>query len=84
MDTVKIELDLPKELFEVKVAVVELLKDILAGKGLPELVGENLSNLSKAVGGADKLDDEIKEDLAASLQCAGLFGADIVSALLKK
>jgi len=84
MDKVKIELEVPKEINEVRVAVVELLKDLIAGKDAGQILAENLKTLSDAVTDVDKLPVEVKEDLVGSLQVAGLFGAGVVAALLKK
>lgn len=79
-ETVKV----PKELNEVRTALVGLIADIKAGKDIATIATENLGALVAAVGGADQLDDEVKEALKESITCIALMGSDIVGMLAKK
>lgn len=79
METVKKEINVPKELNDVGVFVVELIKDIKAKKGVTLIIGENLTNLMTAVEGFDKLGAEAKS--AESFDFYALLAADIGKAL---
>jgi hypothetical protein len=79
MDLVKKEVSVPKELNEVGVFIVELLKDIKAKKGVTLIIGENLTNLMTAVEGFDKLGDEVKS--VESYDFYALLASDIAKAL---
>lgn len=72
----------PKELNEVRIALVELIRDIKAGKDVGTLVAENLATLMTAVGGIDKLPEEFKTQLRASLETTGHMGGEITGVLL--
>lgn len=78
MDTIKKELNVPKESAEVVDAVFDLIEDIKAKKDVGAITAENLTSLMKAVDGYEALGDEVKSaersDLAAymtkrSLDC---------------
>ncbi len=78
----KKEVEYSKEIDDVLVLVVELVKDIKAKKGAAELAAENLANLMNAVGGADQIPAEAKASLAVALQTAGYRSGELVAALL--
>lgn len=56
----KKEIEYAKELDDVMVLVVELVKDIKAKKDVAALAAENLPNLMNAIGGLDQIGDEFK------------------------
>lgn len=82
--SVKVEVEVPKELNDVRVAVVSVVADIKAGKPLLEVAGGNLQKLNDAISGADKIPDELKAELAGSIALAGLMGGEVLAELLKK
>lgn len=82
MEFVEQTVKLPKELSEVKKALVELVADIAAKKELAVIVGENLPLLMQAIEGFDKMGEEIKAPEAANV--AALLGAEIFQSLKKK
>lgn len=82
MEVVKKEIEVPKELNEVCVFVVELLKDIVAKKDIAAISAENLPNLMAAVNGFEAMKEELKDDKVFDL--AALMVADIVKVFKKK
>ena len=82
MEVVKKEIEVPKELNEVCVFVVELLKDIVAKKSVTDISAENLPNLMAAVNGFEAMKEELKDDKVFDL--AALMVADIVKVFKKK
>lgn len=54
------QIDYAKEVDDVLVLVVELVKDIKAKKDMAALAAENLPNLMNAIGGLDQVGDEFK------------------------
>jgi len=82
MEVIKKEIEVPKELNEVCVFVVELLKDIIAKKSIAEISAENVPNLMAAVNGFEAMKDELKDDKVFDL--AALMVADIVKVFKKK
>jgi hypothetical protein len=75
------QIEYAKETGDVMVAVIELVKDIKAGKSLAELGAENLTNLIAAVSGADQIPAEATHR-AAILQTIGLHTGQLADALL--
>lgn len=82
MALVKKEVEIAKELDDVMALVVELVKDIKAGKGAAELASENIGNLMTAVSGIDQVQDELKLNKQAAVQGVALRVAELVSVLL--
>lgn len=82
MEVVKKEIEVPKELNEVAVFVVELLKDIMAKKDIAAISAENLPNLMAAVNGFEAMKEELKDEKVFDL--AALMVSDIVKVLKKK
>lgn len=82
MEFVEQTVKLPKELSEVKTALVELVKDIAEKKDLAVVIAESLPLLVKAIEGFDKMDEELKTPEAANV--VALLGAEIFAALKKK
>ena len=54
------QVEYAKEIDDVLVLVVELVKDIKAKKDMSALAAENLPNLMNAIGGLDQVGDEFK------------------------
>jgi len=73
----------PKELNDIRKAVVGIVKDIKAKKDLVSIAGGNLQALSDAIAGLEQLDDELKEALPEAVACLGVMAGEIVGALAK-
>lgn len=82
IEIVKIEVSVPKELNEIRVALNKVLVDVKAKKPFAEIASGNFPALVAAVEGFEKLDDEVKEKLQESLHCVGLLGGDVAGVLL--
>lgn len=82
MELIKQEVLCPKELHEVKVAIVELLKDVMAKKEMNLIIGENLPLLMQAFQGFEVMGDEVKSDHAPMV--AALLAGEIAQVLLAK
>ncbi len=79
MELVKLEVEVPKEMLDVKNFLVELVQDIKAKKGIAAIAGENLPNLIVAFDGFEKLGEEAKSEQANNLY--GILVADLIKAL---
>lgn len=75
-------LDLPKELNDIRLCIVELVADIKAKKDLTVIVAETVPNLIRAVEGFDALDAETKD--AAALNVGALLLTDLAKLFLPK
>ena len=75
METVKVELEVPKETKEVLDALLATLDDVLAKKGAAEIATAALPRLISAVDGYEKIGDELKEgkDALAAFAVAELM-----------
>jgi hypothetical protein len=82
MANVKIELEVPKEMDDVRKFLVQLVADIKNKKPIAELVAGSLPGLIAAVDGYDQIDDEAKTKEAYNLY--GLLASDIAKALSGK
>lgn len=82
MQLVKKEVELPKELSEVAIFVVEILKDIMAKKDIAAISAENLPNLMAAVQGFENMAEELKDEKVFDV--AALMVSDIIKVLKKK
>jgi hypothetical protein len=78
----KIELEVPKEMNDVRKFIVQLIVDIKAKKPLADLVAGSLPGLIASVDGYDQLDDEAKTKEAFNLY--GLLASDMAKALSGK
>ena len=71
MNTVKVELNVPKESKEVVDFLAKVVMDLMAKKSIAEVAAGNLAMLMTAVGDFDALGEEMKsqnkDDLAAYL-----------------
>lgn len=79
---VDVTVKVPKEFNDVRVALVELVKDVKAGKDVGTIAAENLPTLLAAIAGADQIPTEFREELAKSTAAAGLLGGEVVGAFL--
>lgn len=79
---VDVQIKAPKELNDVRVALVGLIEDLKAKKSLEQIAAGNLFKLSEAVGGIDKIPAEFQEELAKSMAVTGLLGGQVAGALL--
>jgi len=75
METVKVELEVPKETKEVFDALTSILDDVLAKKGATEIATAALPKLIGAVDGYEKISEELKEgkDALAAYSVAELM-----------
>lgn len=79
MELVKVEVEVPKEMLDVKNFLVGLVKDIKAKKSIVEISAGSLPALMTAFDGFDKLSEEAKA--AQSYDLYALLAADIAKAL---
>ncbi len=79
----KREIEYAEEVDEVGLAVAELIRDIRAKKPIAAIAAENLTNVVKAVEGAEQVDDELEANRRVALQTMGYRTGDMVDALLK-
>jgi len=92
MEYLKVEVECPKELHELLEGVVGLLNSVNEARAdgwdwatdAPTVVLQNLSQLSTALEGADKLKGEVEGDPAAAVRAGGLFVAQFLDALKKE
>lgn len=82
MELVKREVEVPKEMNDVAMFLVQLVGDIKAKKPIAEIIAGSLAGLMASVEGWDKLDDEAKLKEAYNLY--GLLLADLAKALTAK
>lgn len=82
VELVDINCKVPKEMNDVKVFVVELLKDMKAGKDAASILSENLANGYKAIEGASNIPVEAKQAAKESAVLAGHMGAEILGVFL--
>lgn len=82
MEFVEQTVKMPKELADVKKAIVELVADIAAKKEIATVVAENLPLLMAAIEGFDKMKDEVQAPEAANV--VAILGAEVYQALKKK
>lgn len=82
MELVDVALKVPKEMNDIKVALVGLVEDIKAKKGVASIIAENIPALMAAIEGFDKLGEEAKSAEAYNLY--GLLLSDLTKALTAK
>jgi hypothetical protein len=78
----KKEIMIAKEVDDVMVFIIELLKDIKEKKDVSALVAENLTNLINAIGGIDQMSDELKDE--ALFATIGYRLGEVAGIFLKK
>jgi len=81
-EMVTVQIQAPKEINEVRVALLGILEDVKAGKTAGEIAGENLPALFAAIDNAGKIPDEAKAKLKETAAVAGLLGGEIIGVLL--
>jgi len=79
MALVKVELEVPKEMNDIRLFIAQLLLDIKAKKPVTEIMAGSLGGLMAAIEGWDQLDEEAK--LKEAFNLYGLLAADIAKAL---
>jgi hypothetical protein len=79
---VDVTIKAPKELNDVRIAAVKFVEDIKAKKPIGDIASGSLGNFIAAVEGADKIDDEFKEEARKSAALAGLMGGEIIGAVM--
>lgn len=77
----KREVEYAKELDDVFVLAIELVKDIRAKKSATVIAGENLQNFINAVNAFDQIPEEAKNKLVA-LQTSGYRSGELAAAIL--
>lgn len=82
MELVDVSYKAPKELNDVRVALVAVIEDLKAGKDLLTVGAENLALLSTAVAGVGNLPAEVKAELKESSECIGHMVGEIAGVLL--
>jgi len=88
MEKIKIEVEVPKELYELGSGVGNFIiatKEALAdgwdmSKDIPAIMTAAMTELMPAVSGISKIDDEFKEDPAAAVQA---ISVSLLPALMK-
>jgi hypothetical protein len=79
METKLVQLEIPKEMDDIRVFLVAVVADIKAKKQAMEIVSGNLQKLIDAVAGFEKLGEEAKSDQAYN--CYGLLVSDLIKVL---
>lgn len=79
---VKVELEVPKEMNDVKVFLIQLVQDIKEKKDIAVIISSSLPALISAVDGYEKLGEEAK--LAEAYNMYALLVADLAKVLLAK
>ena len=77
----KREVEFAKEIDDVAVLLVELVKDIKAKKGAAEIAGENVKNLMDAIAAFDQIPAEAKNKLVA-LQTLGYRTGELAAVIV--
>lgn len=75
---------LPRELNEVRTAIVKVVSTMVSGQNALAAILGSMGELQAAVGNFQQIPVELKEDLPGAVAVAGLLGADILAALQKK
>lgn len=78
----KREEEYAKEIDDVGLALVELVRDIKAKKSIAEIAGENLPLIMEAVNGVDQMDDEYAENRKVALATMGKRTGELTDVLL--
>lgn len=79
MALVEVKLNVPKEMNDIRLFLVQLVVDLKAKKPMAELIAGSLAGLMAAVEGYEQLGDEAK--LAEAYNLYALLAADIAKAL---
>lgn len=74
----------PKEMHEVREAIMGLIKAAVAKKPLTEVAVSEWSRLQAAIDGVQTLPEEAKEKMGEMLEASGHFAGQIVRAVMGK
>jgi len=91
MSLVSETVQVPKELNDVRKALVQVVKSakeaskdgFQPGKDIPAIVMDSYKALAEALEGMTAIPLEVKENVGESVYCAGLLGGDLVKELAK-
>jgi hypothetical protein len=78
------QINYAREIDDVVWLLVSLVKDIKAGKTIPEVVAGSVSSLVAALNGLDQLDDEIAANKQVAFQTIGYRVGELAGAILEK
>lgn len=78
------QINYAREIDDVVWLLVSLVKDIKAGKSIPEVVAGSVSSLVAALNGLDQLDDEIAANKQVAYQTIGFRVGELTAAILEK
>lgn len=76
------QVQIAKEIDDVLLLLVEVAKDIKAGKDAAAIAAENLPNLINAIGGIDQAKAELEANKAVVMQTVGMRVGELASALV--
>jgi len=79
-----IQVELAEETDDVFLLVVKVLKDALSGKSILEIATGSLNELKEAIDGADKIDEEVKQNLEAVIRTISLRSGEVAAAFLSR
>jgi hypothetical protein len=79
VEMIRKEIQVPRNVDEIRVLIVGLLEDIVQKKELQALIAENLQPLLAAIEGIDKLSEEAKSKEVYNV--AALLAADVIRVL---
>lgn len=83
LSIIKKEVSVAKEMGEAIDLLIGVVQDVKAGKSAMEIGMGRLDDLIAAINGADKIDDEVRENQEAALNTVGLGLARLGNVLLK-
>lgn len=84
METVDISFKAPKELADVRAALMGVIKGIQDKKNILVVAAENLVALQQALTGLEKVGGDFQADLKASAELAGFMGGELIGVLFSK
>lgn len=82
MGLISVSVQVPKELNDVRVALLGVIESVKAGKDAAQIILGNLEKLSEAIKNAQAIPDEFKANLKESAALSGLLGGEILGSLL--
>ena len=79
---VKTEVSISKDVDDIFLLLLEIVKLRKAGKNALEIGGSILDELMEAIDGISNISDDLKEDMAAVIRTGAVRSADIVAVLM--
>ena len=76
------QVEYAKEVDDVLVAVVSLVKEIRSGKSIGEIAAGSLGKVMDAVGGVAEIDDELRDNRTVAMQTIGYRTGELAAAIL--